>query len=381
MLDMFWSHCDENRHFNIGYPAAADFDYSALQRFLDISINNCGDWTDPSNYILNSFAFEAQVMRHFADLFRIPFQESWGYVTNGGTEGNMFGCYLGRDLFPTGRLYHSQDAHYSIDKIARLLRIPATMVPCLPNGEMNIGELIARIGADGTENPIIFASIGTTMRGAVDDIAAIRRGLDDLGIARGQYYLHADAALSGMILPYVDDPQPFDFADGIDSISVSGHKMIGAPMPCGIVLAKRDNVERISAQIDYIAAHDRTITGSRNGLTPLMMWHAVRSHSHADWKARTERCLSLAQQIVDRFQAGGIDAWRNRNSVTVLFPRPSEAVWQRHRLQVSGDVAHMVVMGHLRDTARLDVAIDAVIADLRAATPGTAHRPAMLEPA
>ncbi len=62
-----------------------------------------------------------------------------------------------------------------------------------------------------------------------------------------------------MILPFVDDPQPFTFADGIDSIGVSGHKMIGSPIPCGIVVAKKANVDRISVEIDYIAAHDKTI--------------------------------------------------------------------------------------------------------------------------
>lgn len=75
-----------------------------------------------------------------------------------------------------------------------------------------------------------------------------------------------------MILPFVDNPQPFNFADGIDSIGVSGHKMIGSPIPCGIVVAKKKNVDRISVEIDYISAHDKTISGSRNGHTPLMMW-------------------------------------------------------------------------------------------------------------
>ena len=106
------------------------------------------------------------------------------------------------------------------------------------------------------------------MKGAVDDIGIIQHKLAEAGIPRQDYYLHADAALSGMILPFVDAPQPYSFADGIDSISVSGHKMIGSPMPCGIVLAKRSNVSRISVEIDYISAKDQTISGSRNGHTP-----------------------------------------------------------------------------------------------------------------
>ena len=33
-----------------------------------------------------------------------------------------------------------------------------------------------------------------------------------------------------MILPFVDDPQPFGFDSGIDSIAISGHKLIGSPI-------------------------------------------------------------------------------------------------------------------------------------------------------
>ena len=36
------------------------------------------------------------------------------------------------------------------------------------------------------------------------------------------------------------EPRPaWDFEDGADSIAISGHKFIGAPIPCGTVLARR----------------------------------------------------------------------------------------------------------------------------------------------
>lgn len=48
--------------------------------------------------------------------------------------------------------------------------------------------------------------------------------------------------------------------------------MLGSPIPCGIVLAKKDHVNRISVSVDYIFTHDKTITESRNAHTPLIMW-------------------------------------------------------------------------------------------------------------
>lgn len=363
-LDAFWSYCVKNQYFNIGYPESADFDYTILERFMRFSINNCGDWGEYCNYLLNSFDFEKEVMEYFARIFQIPFEESWGYVTNGGTEGNMFGCYLGRELFPEGTLYYSKDTHYSVAKIVKLLRIKSSLVESQPNGEMDYDDLIRKIQRDNEEHPIIFANIGTTVRGAIDNIAEIQQRIGQLGIKRDDYYLHADAALSGMILPFVNDPQPFNFADGIDSIGVSGHKMIGSPIPCGIVVAKRKNVDRISVEIDYISAHDKTISGSRNGHTPLMMWEAIRSHSWSDWQRRIEHSLNMAQYAVDRLQAAGIDAWRNKNSITVVFPCPSEAVWKKHCLATSGDIAHLITTAHHLDSSKIDELIDDVIADL-----------------
>ncbi len=47
------------------------------------------------------------------------------------------------------------------------------------------------------------------MTGAIDDIEMIQERLAQIGIMRRDYYIHADAALSGMILPFVDHPQAF----------------------------------------------------------------------------------------------------------------------------------------------------------------------------
>lgn len=382
-LDAFWQHCLKHQFFNIGYPENADFDYAPLHRFLRFSINNCGDWAAPSNYVLNSFDFEREVMAYFAQLFDIRLEDSWGYVTNGGTEGNMFGCYLGRELFPGGTLYYSKDTHYSVAKIVKLLRIKCRAVESLPNGEIDYDDLLAKIAADQERHPIIFANIGTTMRGAVDNIAIIQQRLAQAGIARKDYYLHADAALSGMILPFVEQPQPFSFADGIDSICVSGHKMIGSPIPCGIVVAKRQAVERISVEVDYISANDKTISGSRNGHTPMMMWAALRSHSPAQWRRRVQHSLDTAQHAVDRLQAAGVDAWRNENSITVVFPCPSARIAKKYCLATSGDTAHLITTPHHQDTRMIDALIDEVIAEAQPVAwraRRTASEPQAVEP-
>ncbi|ODP99492.1 histidine decarboxylase [Salinivibrio sp. SS3] len=362
-LNDFWQYCLDHQYFNIGYPESADFDYSHLFKFLRFSLNNCGDWREPSNYVLNSFDFEKDVLAYFSGIFKIDTEESWGYVTNGGTEGNMFGCYLARELFPNSTLYYSKETHYSVAKIIKLLRMKSCLVETTDTGEIDINDLIYKITSNQEKKPIIFANIGTTMLGAIDNIDKIKKRLENINIDRSNFYLHVDAALSGMILPFVDDPQPFTFADGIDSISVSGHKMIGSPIPCGIVVARRKNVDRISVDIDYISGKDQTISGSRNAHTVLMMWTAIQSTSRHVWQQRIKQCLSLAQATVEKLQAANIQAWRNPNSITVVFPRPSEHVWRAFHLAVSGDNAHLITMPHHKDTGTLDKLVDALIFD------------------
>ncbi|MDE2970642.1 MAG: histidine decarboxylase, partial [Chloroflexota bacterium] len=59
------------------------------------------------------------------------------------------------------------------------------------------------------------------------------------------------------------------------------------------------------------------------------------------------RSLSVAQYAVDRFNEAGIPAWRNRNSLTVVFPRPSDEVVRRWQIAPFEDIAHIIAMPHV----------------------------------
>ena len=85
----------------VDYPTNQAFDYSSLLPFLDYAINNFGDPFHPSNYLSNIHTIERDVVARFAGLMRINPADAWGYVTSGGTEGNMYGLYLARELSPS----------------------------------------------------------------------------------------------------------------------------------------------------------------------------------------------------------------------------------------------------------------------------------------
>jgi histidine decarboxylase len=334
----------ESGHF-LGYPCNRVFDYTPLYPFLSFPMNNVGDPFMPSRYHLNTHEFEREVIDFFATLTHAKPDEIWGYVTNGGTEGNMYGIYLAREIYPEGLLYYSEATHYSVPKILRMVHARNIMIKSTANGEIDYLDLAETVRIHRDVPVIIFANIGTTMTGAVDNIYRIKQILKDNAIKH--YYIHCDAALGGMILPFVDNPPPFDFAAGIDSMAISGHKMIGSPIPCGIALAKKAHVDRIARAVEYISSFDTTVSGSRNAITPLFLWYAMHKLGINGFRQRVQDCLKMADYAVRHFNDHGIPAWRNDNSITVVFPKGAETVMSKWQIALQGEIGHILVMPHV----------------------------------
>jgi len=360
-LDDLWIKLNDARQTFVGYPCNQGFNYSDLERFFEFGLNNVGDpFSDSPYFQLNTHEFEKEVLQFFAKITNVYIEEFWGYVTSGGTEGNMHGLYLARELFPNHTVYFSKDTHYSILKIMRLLNMRYEMIESLPNGEIDYKTLDEKIDKNRKTVPIILANIGTTMKGAVDDIDRIKEIFKYREIEKN--YIHCDAALSGMILPFIKDSQPFDFNAGADSISISGHKFIGSPIPCGVTLALKKNVNKIANFVEYIGTIDSTITGSRSGLTSLILWYGVKRHGRKGFKKMVCRCISLADFTIAEFKKNGIKAWRNKNSITVIFPKPSDKILAKWQLAPMGDITHAIILPHLsRKTLKRmveDIALD-----------------------
>jgi histidine decarboxylase len=344
------------------------FDYRPLFRFLDYPINNVGDPFVPSNYHLNTHEFEREVVAAFERLTHAPPNATWGYVTNGGTEGNMYGLFLAREVFPDGIVYYSEDTHYSVNKILRFLHLRNIQIRSEQDGRIDLEDLHETLKVHRDVPALIFLTIGTTMKGAVDDLVGVKRILRDLAMDR--HYIHADAALSGMILPFVEDPQPWDFRAGVDSIAISGHKMIGSPIPCGVALARRAHVERVTRSVEYIGSVDTTLAGSRNGLTPLFLWYAFQTVGLDGFARQVRQCLEVADYAVAQLTRAGQRAWRHRNSITVVLDRPAPAIVSKWQLAVHHGDAHIITMPHVTRT-HIDRLIEDVLRNVPAAGGGT----------
>jgi histidine decarboxylase len=329
------------KHF-IGYPIATDFNYSDLYPLLKYPLNNVGDPLIESTYDLNSRSIEKEVVEFFANLFRAPKNNSWGYVTNGGSEGNLYGLYVARELYPHGMVYYSESTHYSVQKNIHLLGMPSIVIRSQPHGEMDYDDLKEAIQLHRHQPVIVLANIGTTMTEAKDDVPSIRKMLKECAIK--SHYIHCDAALAGTYLALLEDDPQFDFAHGADSIAISGHKFIGSPMPCGVVIVKKNYKERIGRTIPYIGTLDTTITGSRNGHSPVFLWYALKKMGREGLKERAVKSLELAEYAVHHLQKIGINAWRNHNAITVVFPQPSKELCVKWQLASENSQTHIICM-------------------------------------
>lgn len=338
----------------LGYPVAMDFDYSPLFPFLQYPINNIGDPFIDSTYAIGTRAMETEVLEFFAKLFRAEQGEWWGYITNGGSEGNMYGLYLARELYPKAMVYYSESTHYSVQKNLHLLDMPNIAIRTQANGEIDYDDLHDTIRMNRNMPVIVFANIGTTMTEARDDVKRIKSIFKDLAIHN--CYIHADGALSGAYSPFVEPRPAFDFGDGVDSIAISGHKFIGSPIPCGIVLVKKSHRDRIANSVAYIGTADTTISGSRNGITPLFLWYSIKRYGIEGLQQRTEKCLKVAAYAVEQLNKIGLDAWRNPNAITVIFSEIKKELRLKWQLASSNGNSHLICMPGITEE-RIDLLI------------------------
>lgn len=360
-LGNFLQQIEERSHFHAGYPYNLTCDYSEIIKSFNFMLNNAGDPYVEPDFGLHSRQFEQEVLSFFAQLYKIPEYKFWGYVTAGGTEGNLYGIFLAREIYPNGILYSSQDSHYSIPKAARLFRIKHQVVDSQINGEMDYEHFEELISQNRHCPAIINLNIGSTVKGAIDNLDKVLEILDRYQIKN--YYIHCDAALSGLILPFLDGAPQINFQKPIDSVAISA-KFMGSPLPCGVVLTKKKWVERVETMIEYIGSKDTTILGSRNGHTPLILWYALQSRGYNGLAKEAKTCIRNAQYLFQQLQLREYPCMLNKFSTTVVFKKPSERLIKKWQLATFENWVHIVVMQNI-DREKIDTFIDELVLEER----------------
>lgn len=292
----------------------------------------------------------------------------------GGSISNLAALLVARNLAfegvgatglvgQTGRIYASDEAHYSIRKAAMIAGIGRDNVRKVAvdrAGRMaphDLDHQLSRDKADGRVPVQVVATAGTTVRGAFDPIDAIA----DV-CARHGVWLHVDGAFGGTLLL---SPQTRGLLAGLeraDSFAWDAHKLMGVPLLCSAVFVRQRGqlTTQLGESASYLFQDDSDVLnpgtrslqcGRRNDA--LKLWAAWQHLGDAGWQARVERQRSLALRLAALVeQRPGLRLCEPPMSLNVCFvvpDVPSDAICARlgaERLQLvgHGDVAGEVAI-------------------------------------
>lgn len=278
--------------------------------------------------------------------------------------------------------YSKGTTHYSIPKIAEILRLNIRAVEPNLDGSMNLEsfkkELLLNLGAYPHSPIIVIANIGTTITGAIDDVPAIHKVLSTIKPAL-DFTIHLDGALTGFVMPIL---KPFgnvaNYFDaiGANTLAVSAHKYPGLSQPCGIILTRKaffeKAFEKSERSIDYVGnIIDVTITGSRSGLNVLMFYNALHT---LDMHKGTEKLQKMVKENLENakylydelVKIYGEDEVYYPYHFNVSFPKPSISLAKKYQLMLTGNKATICVLTNVTKSL-----INQFIQDLKTQKEGT----------
>lgn len=210
--------------------AVADFLASGMNVFN-------GTWQQSRGPML----LETALIRWMASAVGLP-EGASGLVTTGGSEGNFLALASALGCVPAGRrptVYWSDQAHHSLDKAARILRLGPDSVRRVrtdSDGAMvpsHLREMVDQDVRDGCVPVLIAGTAGTTNTGAIDPLVELAEISRDLGA-----HFHVDAAIHGALSLFRHPAAGDAGIELADSISIDPHKWLFQPYEAGCLLVR-----------------------------------------------------------------------------------------------------------------------------------------------
>lgn len=246
-------------------------------------------------------AIERQLIASLGDLYHLP--DAAGYASSGGTESNIQALRIAKARRPLDEpnVVIPASSHFSFDKACRMLGIEMRTAPL--DDEL-------RMEVEGTERLIdertiaLVGVVGTTEYGMIDPIPA----LADLALEH-DLFLHVDAAFGGLVVPFLPDPAPFDFAlSGVSSIAVDPHKMGMSTIPAGCLLVRNQELlDLLNVDTPYLTVkQEYTLAGTRPG-APVAGALAVLEHlGREGLRAVVTGCMENTRRMIEGLEAFGV---------------------------------------------------------------------------
>ena len=231
-----------------------------------------------------------------------------GHMCSGSTLANLTAIWAARDGKDVQRVVVSQSAHLSIQKAARMLRLPIKEVPATRYGQLDVSQL------GDVSDACLVLTAGTTATGEVDPMELI-------GQAR---WTHVDAAWGGPLRLSPTHANRLAGIEGADSVAVSAHKLLMQPKDSALVMFR--DLELANSAISfgggYLTTPNIGVQGSR-AAAAVGLLATLLALGRVGIVERIDRVMGMASQLAEHLQADEAIELLSlpKTGVTVFRPR------------------------------------------------------------
>lgn len=227
-----------------------------------------------------------------------------GYASSGGTESNIQALRIAKARRPVEKpnVVVPASSHFSFEKACRMLGLEMRTAPLGTDLRMDPAEAEALVD-DATVG--LVGVVGTTEYGMIDPIPALARLAEEHDL-----FFHVDAAFGGLVVPFLPDPAPFDFAlPGVSSIAVDPHKMGMSTIPAGCLLVRdRGVLDLLNVETPYLTVkQEYTLTGTRPGASVVAAWAVLEHLGREGMRAVVAGCMENTRRLTEGLEAFGVE--------------------------------------------------------------------------
>jgi len=290
-------------------------------------------WINPNNHAIDggraTSAMEKEAVAGIARMF--GWGEHLGHLCGGGTMANLEALWAAGELAPGKRILASAQAHYTHNRISRVLKVPFASVPCDAQGRMDLAKLQKELerGDVGT----VVVTMGTTATGSVDPLAEILELRERHG-----FRVHADAAYGGYFLLAGNLAEAtrrhFDLLCRADSIVIDPHKHGLQPYGCGCVLFRDPGIGQLykhDSPYTYFSSRELhlgeiSLECSRAGATAAALWatqELLPLTKGGEFAHHLDDCRTAALDLYGRLHADArfVAAFPPELDIVIFAPR------------------------------------------------------------
>ncbi|MFM8937245.1 MAG: pyridoxal phosphate-dependent decarboxylase family protein [Vulcanococcus sp.] len=265
--------------------------------------------------------------------------EAGGVAASGGTLSNLMALVVARHAAglqqrPDALVFCSADAHVSIAKGLAVMGLPSTALRPLAvnaHGQLDLEALaqgLAQARSAGQPVLAVVATAGTTVRGAVDPVAAIAEQCRNHGI-----WLHVDGAIGAVFALAEAHASRVPDLGLADSLTVNPQKLLGITKTSSLLLLRQPQqlAACFATGLPYMEPSWAEAHGGECGLQGtrpaeiLKLWLGLRQLGEQGIAAVIDGAVSRRRQLQELLQPLDLELRSGPLHLLAFTPRGRDA--------------------------------------------------------